>query len=59
MNHEKIVNNRYEKVMRLANRIPKQEVTGCVDADTLVVSWGGNKGSVETAVKGVNKTGKK
>lgn len=59
LNHEKMVNNRYEKVMRLANRIPKQEVTGCVDADTLVVSWGGTKGSVETAVKEVNKTGKK
>lgn len=59
LNHEKMVQNRYEKVMRLANRIPKQEVTGCVDADTLVVSWGGTKGSVETAVKEVNKTGKK
>ncbi|HNY62965.1 MAG TPA: 2-oxoacid:acceptor oxidoreductase subunit alpha [Bacteroidales bacterium] len=59
LNHEKMINNRYEKVMRLANRIPKQEVTGCVDADTLVVSWGGTKGSIETAVKEVNKSGKK
>lgn len=59
LNHEKMVQNRYEKVMRLANRIPKQEVTGCVDTDTLVVSWGGTKGSVETAVKEVNKSGKK
>lgn len=59
LNHEKMVQNRYEKVMRLANRIPQQEVEGNPDADTLVVSWGGTKGSVETAVKEMNKMGKK
>lgn len=58
-NHEKMVQFRAEKVNRLANRIPKQEVTGAVDSDTLVVSWGGTRGAVQTAVKEVNASGKK
>jgi len=58
-NHEKMVNFRQDKVMRLANRIPIQEVTGAVDADVLVVSWGGTKGAVFTSVKQLNNEGKK
>ena len=58
-NHEKMVKFRHEKVMRLSNRIPKQEVTGAEDADTLVVSWGGTKGAVSTSVKQLNAEGKK
>ena len=58
-NHEKMVEYRAEKVNRLANRIPKQEVTGAIDSETLIVSWGGTKGAVQTAVKEVNASGKK
>ena len=58
-NHEKMVKFRHDKVMRLADRIPKQDVTGTVDADTLVVSWGGTKGAVLTSVKQLNAEGKK
>ncbi|MCL1850020.1 MAG: 2-oxoacid:acceptor oxidoreductase subunit alpha [Bacteroidetes bacterium] len=57
-NHAKMVQLRSEKVMRLANRLPKQNVYGNVDADTLIVSWGGTKGAVYTACKEVNNTGK-
>lgn len=59
MNHQKMVDYRQEKINRLAQRIPLQEVTGSQDADTLVISWGGTRGAVQTAVKEVNAAGKK
>lgn len=59
MNHEKMVGFRQEKINRLAQRIPLQEVTGSQDAETLVISWGGTRGAVQTAVKEVNAAGKK
>lgn len=58
-NHELMVAHRLGKIERLGQRIPKQEVTGSADAETLVVSWGGTKGAVQTAVKEVNASGKK
>jgi len=58
LNHAKMVQLRSEKVMRLAKRLPKQNVYGNVDADTLVVSWGGTKGAVYEACKVVNNSGK-
>jgi 2-oxoglutarate ferredoxin oxidoreductase subunit alpha len=57
-NHAKMVELRSEKVMRLANRLPKQNVYGNVDANTLVVSWGGTKGAVYTACKEIIASGK-
>lgn len=59
MNHAKMVQNRLEKVQRLANRLPKQEVFGEESGETLVVSWGGTKGQVQTAVKEMREDGKK
>lgn len=59
INHEKMVDYRQEKINRLAQRIPLQEVTGSEDADTLVISWGGTRGAVQTAVKEVNAAGRK
>ena len=59
LNHEKMVENRNEKVQRLADRLPKQEVYGEQDGGLLVVSWGGTKGQVQTAVKEVRTAGKK
>lgn len=59
INHENMVDFRQEKINRLAHRIPLQEVTGSEDADTLVISWGGTRGAVYTAVKEVNEAGKK
>ena len=59
LNHAKMVQNRAEKVKRLANRIPKQEVFGEEENELLVVSWGGTKGQVQTAVKEARKNGVK
>lgn len=58
-NHAKMVEYRREKVMRLADRLPKQDVFGAPEGDVLVVSWGGTKGQVREAVKEVIKSGKK
>jgi 2-oxoglutarate ferredoxin oxidoreductase subunit alpha len=58
-NHAKMVQLRHDKVMRLAKRLPKQNIYGNPEADTLVVSWGGTKGAVYTACKEVNNAGKK
>src|SRR5574344_1226987 len=44
-NHKKMVYNRQEKVNRVANYIPEQEVKGNPDADLLVIGWGGTAGA--------------
>jgi len=59
MNHQKMVQFRAEKVDRVANYIPLQEVDGEMTGDLLVVSWGGTYGSVHSAVKEMQKEGKK
>ena len=43
-NHQRMVDTRHEKIERIANSIPEQEVLGNVDADTLIVGWGGTYG---------------
>lgn len=58
-NHAKMVYLRQEKVNRVANFIPEQEVIGTVDADLLVVGWGGTSGALSLAVEEMNKEGKK
>jgi 2-oxoglutarate ferredoxin oxidoreductase subunit alpha len=58
LNHSQMVEYRKEKVMRLAKRLPKQEVDCNPNANTLVVSWGGTKGVVYTACKEINNSGK-
>ena len=50
LNHEKMVRLRNEKVRRVADNIPKQEVEGDSEGDLLVVSWGGTYGFVHAAV---------
>jgi 2-oxoglutarate/2-oxoacid ferredoxin oxidoreductase subunit alpha len=59
LNHELMVKYRHEKVMKIADRLPRQEVVGNEDGDLLVVSWGGTLGAVLTAVKSMQKKGKK
>ena len=58
-NHALMVNNRQEKVNRVANYIPDQEVAGNPDAELLVVGWGGTSGALTLAVEEMNKEGKK
>jgi 2-oxoglutarate ferredoxin oxidoreductase subunit alpha len=49
-NHERMIKMREEKVMNVANFIPKLEVYGKLEGDLLVVGWGGTFGSLRTAV---------
>jgi 2-oxoglutarate ferredoxin oxidoreductase subunit alpha len=58
-NHEKMVRLRDEKVKRVANYIPAQEVEGDPEGDLLVVSWGGTYGFVHAAVDHARRQGKK
>ena len=57
-NHEKMVKLRNEKVQRVANYIPLQEVEGDEEGDLLVVSWGGTYGFIHAAVNQVRTQGK-
>ncbi len=49
--HEYIVKTRAEKVARIAEFIPEQEVFGPEHADLLVVGWGGTFGAIRAAVE--------
>ncbi len=59
LNHEKMVKYRAEKIQRIARRLPLQEVFGDDTGDLLVVSWGGTKGSLHSAVENMRNEGKK
>ena len=59
LNHQKMVNFRAEKVARVANYIPEQEVDGPAKGDLLVVSWGGTYGAIHSAVQQMEREGKK
>ncbi|MCX7955402.1 MAG: 2-oxoacid:acceptor oxidoreductase subunit alpha, partial [Bacteroidales bacterium] len=59
VNHEKMVRLRAEKVERVANYIPLQEVYGEQEGDLLVVSWGGTKGVIRSSVIEMLNRGKK
>lgn len=56
-NHEKMVYLRREKIERIANYIPKQEVLCDVNADTLLIGWGGTYGHLYTATEELNASG--
>ena len=49
-NHQLMTDIRADKVAKIAERIPEQEVFGDKTGDVLVVSWGGTYGSCHTAV---------
>jgi len=58
INHEKMCAARAEKVARMTNFIPEQEVIGADRADVLVVGWGGTFGHLYTAVQQMQSEGK-
>ncbi len=58
LNHQRMVDVRAEKVERVKNYIPIQEVIGDEEGDLLVVSWGGTYGHVLTAVQNLREKGK-
>ncbi len=57
VNHEKMVGIRREKIARIADEIPSQEVLCNPDADTLLVGWGGTYGHLYTAAQEINTAG--
>jgi 2-oxoglutarate ferredoxin oxidoreductase subunit alpha len=59
LNHEKMIHLRSEKVARVANSIPLQQVIGEEEGDLLVVGWGGTFGALYTAVLELQEEGKK
>ena len=59
MNHQVMTHIREEKVQRVANYIPEQEIIGGDEGDLLVVSWGGTYGVMLTAIENLQAQGKK
>ncbi len=57
-NHQKMVNDRAEKVARTARCIPPLKVIGEESGEVLIVGWGGTFGHLYTAVKEFHKAGK-
>jgi 2-oxoglutarate/2-oxoacid ferredoxin oxidoreductase subunit alpha len=58
-NHQRMCEARQKKVEHVADNIPLQEIEGDEEGDLLVISWGGTYGSVEMAVRALQKEGKK
>ena len=58
VHNEQMIRDRAEKVARLADVIPEQEVFGAENAELLVVSWGGTFGVVRSAVASAQRAGK-
>ncbi len=57
MNHQIMVEIRQEKVDRVVNFIPDQEVIGPLSGELLVIGWGGTYGALYTAVKELQEEG--
>lgn len=58
-NHERMVYTRREKIARIADDIPQLEVLGDVDADVLLLGWGGTYGHLRTAAQDLCRMGRK
>jgi len=57
-NHEKMVELREEKVKKIADFIPLQEIeVGDPEGDLLVLGWGSTYGAIRTAVQEMNAEG--
>ncbi len=57
-NHQVMSNYRAEKVKRIENYIPKQEIYGnCDGGDLLVIGWGGTYGALKSAVNEMREEG--
>ncbi len=56
--HEQMVRDRAEKIARLADFLPEQEVFGPSSGDLLMLSWGGTFGAVRSAVTKAQRNGR-
>lgn len=59
LNHEFMIKIREEKVQKIADELPPQEVYGDPEGDLLVLSWGGTFGAIRDAVNRVRDKGYK
>lgn len=57
-NHEAMVRIRAEKVERISEFLPEQEIEGPESGNVLVISWGGTYGAVRTAARELQAEGK-
>lgn len=56
--HQQMVSDRAEKIARLAEFLPEQEVFGPSEGDLLLLSWGGTFGAVRSAVTQAQRNGR-
>lgn len=56
-NHARMVETRRQKIARIADDIPAQEVLGDEKADTLLIGWGGTFGHLLDATDRLNREG--
>jgi 2-oxoglutarate/2-oxoacid ferredoxin oxidoreductase subunit alpha len=59
MNHQKMVDVRADKILKMRQDIPAPEVEGAPEGDLLVIGWGGTYGSLKQSVLAANARGKK
>ncbi len=57
LNHEKMVRLRAEKIARIAEDIPEQEVFGKPSGKVLVLGWGSTFGAITSAVEDLQRKG--
>jgi len=58
LNHQRMVEQRAEKVARIANELPPVEVNGASSGQLLVVGWGGTHGAITSAVNEARAAGR-
>ncbi|MCA9243470.1 MAG: 2-oxoacid:acceptor oxidoreductase subunit alpha [Phycisphaerales bacterium] len=50
-NHQRMINQRADKIDRIAHEVPPQAVFGDTTGDLLIVTWGGTYGAARTATQ--------
>jgi 2-oxoglutarate ferredoxin oxidoreductase subunit alpha len=58
MNHQIMVEQRAEKIAKVAEFLPEQEIFGKDEGDLLVIGWGGTYGALISAVTDLQEEGK-
>ena len=58
LNHQRMVDQRADKVARIANELPPVEVNGSPSGQLLVVGWGGTYGAITSAVNEARAAGR-
>lgn len=58
-NHQQMINTRAEKIARIANFIPEQQIDGDPSGKLLVLSWGSTYGAIRAAVEETRAAGEK